>query len=343
MRTTFIVLLSACLYLAVTTISDGASLKRIAKDPYVGAIVMDCSTGKVIFEDKADVPAYPASILKIMDLLMVVEYVEQGKTTLSEKIRTTAEASTTGGSQVYLKEHEEFILDDMLYALMIQSANDVAVALAIHYAGSKDAFIKLMNERAAKLGMRDTRFRSVHGLPPSKGGKPDVTTARDMARLGMEVVKHPLALKYTSVRERGFRNNKFQMRTHNHLLGAVEGCDGLKTGWIRAAGYSSIVTVERDGRRIVLAILGSAGKTIRDTKAKELIADAFLNLPSLAAPQPVLAVPAEELENEEADTPRKPINRALLWRGGLVALSVLILVGVSRFLMKKKFQKYDFY
>jgi D-alanyl-D-alanine carboxypeptidase (penicillin-binding protein 5/6) len=170
-----------------------AALKTVSKDPYVGAIVMDCATGKVIFEEGADTPAYPASILKIMDLLLMVEYVEQGKTTLSEKITTTAEAARTGGSQVYLKEHEVFILDDMLYAMMIQSANDVAVALAIHYAGSKAAFAKLMNQRAAELGMKDTIFRSVHGLPPGPGQKPDITTARDMARLGMEVVKHPIA------------------------------------------------------------------------------------------------------------------------------------------------------
>ncbi len=335
--------LAATICLLLASASSGLAIKRVAKDPYVGAIVVDCATGKTIFEDHPDTPAYPASILKIMDLLLMVEYVEQGKTTLSQRITTTAEASRTGGSQVYLKEHEVFILDDMLYAMMIQSANDVAVALAIHYAGSKDGFVKLMNNRARELGMKDTVFRSVHGLPPGTGQKPDITTARDMVRLGMEVVKHPLALKYTSIKEKGFRDNTFMMRTHNNLLGVVEGVDGLKTGYIRAAGFSIVATAERDGRRIVLAILGSASKTVRDQKAKELVAHAFLNLPE---PEVVVAPPVQEEEPEDAAAEKKgggvKINKGLLLKVGLAAVAALVLFGVSRSAMKKRFGRYEF-
>jgi D-alanyl-D-alanine carboxypeptidase (penicillin-binding protein 5/6) len=324
-----------------------AALKPIAKDPYVGAIVVDCSTGKVIFEDHADVPAYPASVLKIMDLLMIVEYVEQGKTSLEEKIKVTAEAAKTGGSQVYLKEHEEFVLDEMLYAMMIQSANDVAVALAIRYGGGKEAFVGLMNNRARELGMADTVFRSVHGLPPSTGQKPDVTTARDMARLGMEVVKHPLALKYTSTKEKGFRNNSFQMRTHNNLLGVVEGCDGLKTGYYTAAGFSIVATAERGGRRIVAAVLGSTSKTVRDTKAKELIASAFLNLPPLEevkVPEKVEEPAAEADQVKKPDEGKKSssISKGTVIMGVIAVAAVLVLLAATRSIMKRKFSKYDF-
>ena len=323
-----------------------AALKPIAKDPYVGAIVVDCATGKVIFEDKADAPAYPASVLKIMDLLLIAEYVEQGKTTLGEKIKVTAEASKTGGSQGYLKEHEEFLLDDMLYALMIQSANDVAVALAVRYAGSKEAFVALMNSRAKELGMNDTVFNSVHGLPPSTGQKPDVTTARDLARLGVEVVKHPLTRKYTSATEKGFRSDTFQMRTHNNLLGVVEGCDGLKTGYFTAAGFSIVATVEREGRRIVAVVLGSTSKTVRDTKAKELIANAFLNLPPLEpkVPEKVEApAPDPELSAEvDKQVKKSAFSKGTLVRGTVAVGAVLVLLFVSRSVMKKKFSKYDF-
>lgn len=335
---------SVCICLLLLTMSSGAAIKSIAKDPYVSAIVVDCATGKVIFEDHADTPAYPASILKIMDLLLIVEYVEQGKTTLSERITANAEAANTGGSQVYLKEHEVFILDDMLYAMMIQSANDAAVALAIHYAGSKDAFVGLMNKKAAELGMKNTVFHSVHGLPPSTDQKPDITTARDMARLGMEVVKHPLALKYTSIQEKGFRNDTFQMRTHNNLLGVVEGVDGLKTGYIRAAGFSIVATAERGGRRIVLAILGSASKTVRDKKATELIAHAFLNLPE---PEVVVAPPPVQEAEAEAAAPSEKRSGSIVGKGFLAKLAlavsaVLVLLAVSRSAMKKRFRKYEF-
>ncbi len=336
---------SLCLLMAAIGRPCEAALKTVSRDPYVGAIVVDCATGKVIFEDRADAPAYPASILKIMGLLLMVEYVEQGKATLGEKITTTAEAARTGGSQVYLKEHEVFILDDMLYAMMIQSANDVAVALAVHYAGSKVAFVERMNRRAAELGMKDTIFRSVHGLPPGPGQKPDITTARDMARLGMEVVKHPLALKYTSATEKGFRDNKFKMRTHNNLLGVVEGCDGLKTGYIRAAGFSIVATAQRDGRRIVAAVLGSKSKTVRDKKAKELIAQGFLNLPALgeAAPAEAEEAGAGDERPVSDDTPVRQVSRGTWVRGTIIAAAIIVLFGVSRRAMKKKFEKYEFY
>ncbi len=161
-----------------------AQIQTLKRDPYVGAIVVDAWSGEVLFEDRADEPCYPASVIKLMDLLLILEDAERGEISLGDSVTATAEAARMGGSQVYLKEHETFTVDELLYALMVQSANDAAVALAIWRTGSKDAFVPRMNARAATLGMTGTRFESVHGLPPGAGQKPDISTARDLSRLG---------------------------------------------------------------------------------------------------------------------------------------------------------------
>jgi len=261
----------------------------ISSNPYLGAIVVDAATGRVLFEDKADSKGYPASVLKLIDLLIILEKVEQKQLSFQDQVPVSAKSSKTGGSQVYLAEKESFTVDEMLYALMVQSANDAAVALAEKVAGSTDAFTELMNKKAKELGMHSTVFHSVHGLPPARGQEHDVTTARDLSILCRELLlKHPDTLRYTSTRERPFRPNAGDktiiMRTHNHLLGHVEGCDGLKTGYITQAGFSIAVTASRHGQRIVAIVLDSIDLKTRDNKAKELVAKGFAVLdPTTAA------------------------------------------------------------
>ncbi len=251
----------------------------ISKDPYIGAVVIDAVTGKTIFEERPDVPGYPASTLKLMVLLLVQERIDAGKLKLSDMVGVSVTAAKTGGSQVYLDPRESFSLEEMLYAAIIQSANDAAVALAEHVAGSKEAFVKLMNDRARVLGMANTRFASVHGLPPSAGQKHDVSTARDMAILARELCKHPDIFKYTSATYRQLRagtDKPFDMRTHNPFLKeGLAGCDGFKTGYTAAAGWSIIVTAKREGRRVIVVVLGSEGRKLRDAKARELLNMAF--------------------------------------------------------------------
>jgi D-alanyl-D-alanine carboxypeptidase (penicillin-binding protein 5/6) len=159
---------------------------------------------------------------------------------------------------------------------MVQSANDAAVALAIHISGTKDGFVALMNERAAEIGMSSTSINSVHGLPPGKEQKPDVTTARDLAILARQVLKKKDALRYTSTRERGFRNDTFIMRNHNPLLSTFDGCDGLKTGYYKKAGFSIAATAERNGVRLIAIVLGCPDKNTRNAKAAELLSRGFL-------------------------------------------------------------------
>jgi D-alanyl-D-alanine carboxypeptidase (penicillin-binding protein 5/6) len=264
-------------FLTVVPVDIGAAadLPTLARDPYVGAIAVDAATGKVLFEDAADRPAYPASVVKLMNLLVVLERIEDGKIALDDRVVVTAEAARMGGSQVYLKEKEVFTVEDLIYALMIQSANDAAVALAVHVAGSRSAFVELMNERARALGMSSTHFASPHGLPPSRGQQADLTTARDVAVLARAVLAHRDSLRYSSTRVRNLRNGEFVMRTHNKLLLSFDGCDGLKTGYFRRAGYSVAATAALDGERVIVVVLGSTSSRVRDGRAADLLTRGF--------------------------------------------------------------------
>lgn len=248
-----------------------ARVSIMARNPYVGAIVVDAETGAVLFEDAADRKTYPASVVKLMALLLTLEAVNRGEIAFEDPVRITAEAARTGGSQVYLAENEVVTLDDLLFALMIQSANDAATALAVYVGGTRDAFVAKMNARAKELGMTSTRFSSPHGLPPSAGQEPDLTTARDIARLARAVLARPVALRYTSTKVHALRAGRFVMRSHNALLGSFPGCDGLKTGYFRAAGFSIAATASRGGKRVIAVVLGSESSRIRDSKAREFL------------------------------------------------------------------------
>lgn len=285
MKNCLLVLLISIL-LTTASWAGRARIETITDNPYVSAMVVDAENGQVLFEENGNASIYPASVLKMMVLLLVLEQIEQGKHTLDEMVQVTNEAARMGGSQVYLDPSEQFSVENLLYALAIQSANDAAVALAVHTAGSKAAFVSLMNQRAQELGMLNTRFHSVHGLPPAEGQLPDRTTARDLVLLFRELASRPETFTYTGTRERAFRDGAFMMRTHNHLLNQVVGCDGFKTGYFRAAGFSIAATAKRDGVRLIVLVLGSEDRHVRDAKAAELLAKGFAMVP----PKPAKAV-----------------------------------------------------
>jgi D-alanyl-D-alanine carboxypeptidase (penicillin-binding protein 5/6) len=269
----------ACLTLAVIglpSLARAGGLQSMARDPYVGAIVVESDSGRVLFDRDADRTTYPASVTKLMTLLVVLEHMDAGLVTPSDRVKVTGEAARTGGSQIFLREGEVFTMDDLLYALMVQSANDAAIALATHVAGSRAAFVAKMNAKAQTLGMSATRYSSPHGLPPAGGGEPDVTTARDVAVLARVLLReHPEALRYTSARSHPLRGGKFTMRTHNRLLDSFAGCDGLKTGYFSRAGYSIAATAVRDGTRLVAVVLGSKQSRVRDREAATLLMRGF--------------------------------------------------------------------
>lgn len=272
--------------------SGRAELPTRSANPYLGAIVVDAATGQALFEQGADQAGFPASVIKLMDMLVILDLVQEGQVSLSNTVTVTADAARVGGSQVYLAEKESFTVDDLLYALMVQSANDAATALALHISGSPAGFVELMNRKAAELRLTNTRFHSVHGLPPAAGQAGDVSSARDLATLARELIgRHPEVLQYTSTRERGFRNGAFIMRNHNHLLGSYPGCDGLKTGYITAGGFSMVATAERNGRRVIAVVLGSTDRLVRDAKMAELLSKGFASLPPLPPPPAVTNAP----------------------------------------------------
>jgi len=199
-QVTSLILVLFLLSQAATSPARTTHKSPISRNPYLGAIVEQASTGKVLFESQADARGYPASVLKLMDLPSILERFEQGQLSFKDEVPVSAKAAKTGGSQVWLADKETFSVDEMLYALMVQSANDAAVALAEKVAGTTDAFVDLMNRRARQLGMASTVFHSVHGLPPGRGQEHDVTTARDLALLCRELLKHPDTLRYTATR-----------------------------------------------------------------------------------------------------------------------------------------------
>ncbi len=289
-----------------------AKIESIIGDPYVSALAIDADSGNILFEHQPDTVIYPASVLKMMVLLVILERVEQNVLGLDEMVQITKEAAQMGGSQVYLDPKEVFSVEDLLYALMIQSANDAAVALAMHVSGSKQGFVDLMNQRAAELGMKDSRFHSVHGLPPAEGQEPDRTTAADLAILSRELADKPETFKYTSTREREFRGGTFIMRTHNHLLESVNGCDGFKTGYFKAAGFSIVATAKRDGVRIISIVLGSKDRKVRDAKASELLAKGFAMVPAKPRAEPAVSkantVAVKPDNPVTTDTQEKPIS-----------------------------------
>ena len=317
------------------------ALQAVSRDPYLGAIVIDAATGEVISEDQADAKGYPASMIKLMNLLVVFETMKAGHVGLQDPVTISAAVSRIGGSQVYLKENEVFPVEELLYAMMVQSANDAALALAIHCAGSPETFVEMMNKKAQELGMKDTTFYSVHGLPPGKDQQPDVTTARDMAKLCRELLKYPETLKLTSTQMREFRPDSpepFIMRTHNHLLQNFEGCDGFKTGYYGAAGFSIAATAQKKHARAIAVVLGSAGRKVRDENARILLSKGLMEiLRKQPAPPPPAAkvVPASAAEPAKADAaePAKEIKYVKIPRRtfyialGLNVVVILLLFG----------------
>lgn len=313
----------------------------ISKSPYIGAIAVDAATGKVLFEDNADGKGWPASITKLMDLLVFLEAIESKRLSLQDQVTVTAEASRIGGSQVYLKENEVFTVDELLYALVVQSANDAAVALALHFAGSKEAFVELMNKRAQELGMKETVFHSVHGLPPGKDQSPDVSTPREMTILCRALLKYPDTLRYTATREHTFRpsaKEPFIMRSHNHLLGNMEGCDGLKTGYFTAAGFSIAATAIKKNQRAIAVVFGSEDRKTRDAKARDILSKGLMTLVASAPPSaPVMVqaqAPQEKAEKgEEAKAETKPSEVIEIKKSTLVTGAVVVFCFIAGFIL----------
>lgn len=277
---------------------------------YKGYITINAATGETLSADNADIVSPPASMTKLMTFLIVSDKIKDGTITTDTSVQITAADSKIGGTQVYLDPKETFPVEDLIYAMMIQSANDAAHALARTAAGSVPAFVDLMNAKARELGMTHTTFRTPHGLPPANRrlDEGDLTTPRDFALLCRHLVQHTDVLKYTAVRERDFgplrAKGPQHMINHNKLLGKVAGVDGLKTGYTNGAGYCLSATAERNGRRLIVVIMGAFGPggqidkgRARDLKTIDLIERGFAALPAgPAVASPLAHVPMTAAE-----------------------------------------------
>lgn len=260
-----------------------------AANAYKGAIVMDAATGQVLFEDHADLVNPPASMTKLMTFAVLHDKIASGALTLATPVTVNAAearfARRRDSTSVWLKERETYPVEELIYAMLVQSANDAALTLARAAAGSPEAFVGLMNAKAHELGMTHSVFHTPHGLTPAGSGmaNSDLTTPRDFALLCRYLLLHTDVLKYTGVRDRSFgagqRKELVAMHNHNHLLGKIDGVDGLKTGYTIPAGFCLATTALRHGRRIIVVTLGGLDSRSRDLKIVELLDRGFATLP----------------------------------------------------------------
>lgn len=260
---------------------------ELKNDPYQSAIVIDARSGKILFEDRAAVYAYPASITKLMTMLIVLEQIDAGSISHNDRVKITKEVAGIGGSGVYLdvRETEQFTVENLLKALMIHSANDAAAALAFHVAGSIDGFVDMMNQKARELGMNSTTYHSPHGLPPSGNAQPDISTAYDIAILSLAALRHPETLNYTSTKLdylplSSIRKERFMLANRNALVGKdpYPGCDGLKTGYHSKGGSSLTATAKQGNNRVIAVTLGCPNKNIRNATVRKLLDKGFESL-----------------------------------------------------------------
>ena len=237
------------------------------------AILIEGSTGAVLYEHNADEVRAPASITKIMTLLLVMEAIEDSKLSLDDTVVTSPHARSKGGSQIWLEDGEQMTAGELIKAVAVASANDAATALAEHIAGSEEAFVVLMNNRAAELGMSNTNFVNCCGLDADG----HVTTARDIAIMSRELLKHGMIREYSQIWMDYLRGGKTQLVNTNKLVRFYKGCTGLKTGTTDDAGFCVSASAERDGMELIAVVLAGETSDKRFSDAKAMLNYGFAN------------------------------------------------------------------
>lgn len=243
------------------------------------AVLMEATTGRILYEQNPDVALPPASVTKIMTLLLVMEAVDSGKISLTDIVSASEYAASMGGSQVYLKVGETMSAEDMIKSVVISSANDAAVALAEFVSGDVDSFVRQMNTRAAELGMNNTHFENVTGLDDT--AENHLTSAKDIALMSRALIAHPTILKYSAIWMDTIRGGAFGLTNTNRLIRFYRGATGLKTGSTSKAGFCVSVTAERDGLSLICVIMGAESRDIRNAEAARLLDWGFANYAAL--------------------------------------------------------------
>ena len=300
-----------CLVLIVILLVGLLPAKARAAGPEVSAksaVLMDAATGAVLCEQNAHEALAPASVTKVMTMLLILEAIDQGRIGWEDMVTASETAAAKGGSQIYLKAGETMSVTDMVKSIAVSSANDCACAMAEHIAGSESAFVDMMNRRAEELGMNDTHFVNCTGLDDDPEATSHKTSAYDIALMSRElIVNHPKIKEFTTIWMDTVRNGAFGLSNTNKLVRFYSGATGLKTGFTQAAGYCLSATAQREGMELIAVVMGSATSQERFAACKALLDYGFANyalfqptLPEeafvpvkLGTADSVLAVPAE--------------------------------------------------
>lgn len=260
--------------------------------PAPSAILMDAATGTVLYEKNAHERLAPASVTKVMTLLLVMEALDRGQISWEDKVTASSDAAAKGGSQIYLEPGEQLSMDEMIKSVVVSSANDCATALAEHVAGSEAAFVNLMNERAATLGLEDTHFVNCTGLDDEPNAAEHLTSAYDLAVMSRELLRHNRIRDYTTIWMDTVRDGKFGLSNTNKLVRFYDGTTGLKTGYTSAAGHCLSASAKREGMELIAVVLHCNSSTDRFESAKTLLNYGFANyaLVNTDPPEPLTPI-----------------------------------------------------
>lgn len=304
-------LLLALMVLLVCAVPVGAADLGISAP---SAILMEKSTGQVLYEQDAHARLAPASVTKVMTLLLVMEALDDGRITWDDTVTASAAAAAKGGSQIYLEENEQMPLRDMLKSVVVSSANDCACALAEHIAGSETAFVAMMNERAEQLGMTDTHFVNCTGLDDGADAGEHLTSAYDIALMSRALLQHEEIKQYTTIWMDTVRNGTFGLSNTNKLVRFYDGTTGLKTGFTSGAGYCLSASAERGGMELIAVVMHCDTSAHRFESAKALLNYGFSNyaLVTPAPPEDIPAVPVTLGHTESIIPVLKDTNSILI-------------------------------
>ncbi len=246
--------------------------------PAKSALLMDVATGTVIYESNSHTPLAPASVTKVMTMLLIMEAIDSGRIGWDDMVTASETAAAKGGSQIYLKVGETMSVADMVKSIAVSSANDCACAMAEHLAGSESAFVDMMNARAKELGMQDTNFVNCTGLDDDENAKDHLTSAHDIALMSRQLLKyHPDIKKYTTIWMDTVRNGAFGLSNTNKMVRFYSGCTGLKTGFTSAAGYCLSSSAQRDGMELIAVVMGAETSPQRFAACKSMLDYGFAN------------------------------------------------------------------
>lgn len=263
----------------VSTVPNGDDVKKLPVEIKAkSAVLMEVSTGKILMQFNPNLKLFPASVTKVMTVLLVAEALNRKKITLADKVACSSNAASKGGSQIWLEEGEEMTVDELLRATVIGSANDAATLLGEYVSGSEEAFISLMNTRAKELGMNNTHFVNATGLDDTTDEH--LTTAADIAVMSRELLKYDFITEYTTVWMDSLRNGETELVNTNRLVRFYEGTTGLKTGTTAKAGCCVSASAKRNGLHLVAVVLGSANSNERFETAKSMLNWGFSNYAS---------------------------------------------------------------